>query len=270
MPTNPDKAQEFPAITGKRRTAQKRVELRIPADLADEIEALMPRTQTLPSFCALLIEQELTRVRTLPAYRVGAGNPGHLTTESSFQGSIDSDQLEAQTSLQPSDSNVCLEHMILADGVGKGLSGETPRKVPLTSSGTNKPTNAEPIPAARVGSPRQANTKGSPEFEAFWRQYQAIKRRASNQSKPKALEVWNAIVPDVSPADLSKALACAVTQQVRQERDGGFASPFPDCFRWLRDGYYENHLEAAALPTETPAAVVGGWQPNTEDPTLPF
>lgn len=264
----------MPSIPGNSRYSPKRVELRLPADLVDELEALMPRTQSLPSFCALLIEQELTRVRTLPAYRVGAGNLGHLTTETpEFSESAEEGLKELSEGDLPSGGphlleNIQKENTNLEDGVGKGLSGETPRKEPLTPCESNKSPKGELIPAARIGTPRQANTKGTPEFEAFWRQYQAIKRRASNQSKPKALEVWNAIVPGIPPESLSKALGRAVTQQVRQERDGGFASPFPDCFRWLRDGYYENHLEAPVEPTTPPPS--SGWEPNPTDPSLPF
>lgn len=259
----------MPSIPGTSRYSPKRVELRLPADLADELEALMPRTQTLPSFCALLIEQELTRVRTLPAYRVGAGNQGHLTTESDDQQDALAEGLEAQGSLQPSESNVILEHIILEDGVGKGLSGETPRQEPLTFAEGYKSLDTHLIPEALIGKTRQANTKGTPEFEAFWRQYQAIKRRASSQSKPKALKVWETIVPGISAEALSQALGRAVTQQVRQERDGGFASPFPDCFRWLRDGYYESHLEGTQSPVAAVDAV-SGWEPNAVDASMPF
>lgn len=265
----------MPSIPGKSRQIPKRVELRLPADLVDQLEAVMPKTQSLPSFCALLIEQELTRVRTLPAYRVGAGNQGHLATErpesSESAQELHQEPLEGDL---PSEGPHLLENFqksneILEDGVGKGLSGETPRKEPLTAPEGYKSPEREPIPVARIGTPRQASTKGSPEFEAFWRQYQAIKRRASSQSKPKALEVWNALVPGIDPADLSKALGQAVTQQIRQERDGGFASPFPDCFRWLRDGYYENYLDSAEHePAGQP--VTSGWEPNPADPSLPF
>ena len=265
----------MPRIPGNPRHASKRVELRLPADLADELEALMPRTQSLPSFCALLIEQELTRVRTLPAYCVGSGNQGHLPTETpEFSECPQEGSRELSEEDLPSGGphlleNIQKENTNLEDGVGKGLSGETPRKEPLTPCGGYKSPETELVPAARIGKPRQANTKGTPEFEAFWRQYQAIKRRASSQSKPKALEVWNTIVPGISPEALSKALGQAVTQQVRQEREGGFASPFPDCFRWLRDGYYENHLDTAADPA-APLEGLTGWEPNTADPSLPF
>lgn len=85
----------------------------------------------------------------------------------------------------------------------------------------------------------------SPDFDAFWRRYQAIERRASGQSKPRAWEQYRKIVVSVPCEALEGALTAAVRDQAATERRGGFASPFPDCFRWLRDGRYEAHLQTA-------------------------
>lgn len=224
-----------------------RIELRLPPDLVDALVSECPRTLTLPKFCAQLIEAQLTRVRTLPAYRVGAGNPSHLITETSLRLEEAPQGAEAVLSLPPLKKNFSKVRAHLEDGVGKGLVGETPRKEPLTPDGGYKSSEPVLIPEAQLGRTRQANTKGSPAFEAFWKQYQAIKRRASNQSKPKALAMWEQVLDTgITAEQLSKALGAAVTKQNQAERDGGHPSPFPDCFRWLRDGYYEAFLEAAA------------------------
>ena len=124
------------------------------------------------------------------------------------------------------------------------------------------------VPKARSAKARKPKAQGTPEFEAFWRAYQAIKRRASNQSKPRALEAWADVAASVAPEALQGALNRAIAQQARQERDGGFASPFPDCFRWLRDGYYE-----AFLDNSTPAVVIPklpDFTPPPEFPDAPF
>lgn len=129
---------------------------------------------------------------------------------------------------------------------------------------TNEPEEPEPKSKSK-----RAKTIGTPEFEAFWRQYQAIKKRASNQSKPKALELFTKVVKQHGAERLMAALSRAVTQQARIEREGGFASPFPDCFRWLRDGYYEAYLEEPAAAVAA-AAVPALVQPPAEFADCPF
>ena len=191
----------------------------IPADLLDRIDAAKPNYLDRKGFLCLLLEQQLDKAGTL-------GGPSAAGTPSNSY-CIPTVYKE-------------IEYKAVIDGIN-GLENE-PVEVP----------EARPVKA------RKSKAKGSPEFEQFWRQYQAIKRRASSQSKPRALEVWTEVVSSVSPEALCHALGRAVTQQARLERDGGFASPFPDCFRWLRDGYYEAFLDApsaaAAGPDLTPPA----------------
>ena len=128
----------------------------------------------------------------------------------------------------------------------------------------NEPINEITTPEPKA-SKRKPKAEGSPDFEAFWKQYQAIKRRASNQSKPKALEQWAKAIKKASPERLQQALTRAVQQQLQQERDGGFGSPFPDCFRWLRDGYFEAFLDgpAAAVPAAVSTRPI--FDPNNPD-----
>ena len=45
-----------------------------------------------------------------------------------------------------------------------------------------------------------------------------------------------------SSKTLAFALQRAITDQHQIEIKGGFASPFPNCCRWLKDGFYEAYL----------------------------
>ena len=91
---------------------------------------------------------------------------------------------------------------------------------------------------------RAKRAKGTPEFEAFWKRYQGCRHRANGQSKPKALELWGQLVPDELQADdLMRAIDGAIKDIHSRQDVGEFASPLPDCFRWLRDGFYSSYLE---------------------------
>ena len=89
----------------------------------------------------------------------------------------------------------------------------------------------------------------SEEFQVFWKKYQGIKKRASSQSKPLAWQHFQKIQADKRPA-LVVALTCAIADHWKTERDGGFASPFPDAYRWIRDGRYEAFLEESPVVSE--------------------
>jgi len=82
----------------------------------------------------------------------------------------------------------------------------------------------------------------SEEFELFWQKYLKIKKRASGQTKPKAYDHYCVIIKNHSPESLALALQRAITDQHQIENKGGFASPFPNCCRWLKDGFYEAYL----------------------------
>lgn len=166
----------------------------------------MPRTQTLPSFCALLIEQQLDRLGTL-------GGPSAAGTPSSFLsiGSID-------TSIN--------NRTVVSERTGflNGVSDEA--QAPAKAKRKRKP----PI-------------KGGPEFEAFWAQYLALKHRANGQTKPAALVAWTKVTKDITPEQLQRALGVAATEQNRAQRENGWAAPFPDCQRWLSKGYWQQYMD---------------------------
>lgn len=100
---------------------------------------------------------------------------------------------------------------------------------------------------------RAKKTKGTPEFEAFWKRYQGCRHRANGQSKPKAMDLWGQLVPDdLQPDDLMRAIDGAIEDIRSRQGVGEFASPLPDCFRWLRDECYAVYLEDnAPAPTKS-------------------
>lgn len=127
----------------------------------------------------------------------------------------------------------------------------------VDSTAQTRPEAASELGSQQVKRKRKPKAKQpaySEEFDAFWKQYQAIKRRASGQSKPKAWEQYRDCLLSHTSEALQGALSNAVRDQARIEREGGFASPFPDCFRWLRDGRHEAFLQAA-MPVNPSSAV---------------
>ena len=109
----------------------------------------------------------------------------------------------------------------------------------------------EPEKKSKKGSKSKSkHTKGSPEFEQFWQSYQASPSKANGQSKAKAWEVWVDVIKIESPQRLIDAIGRAIADIERRTISGEFASPLPDCFRWLRDEHYivwlESHSPAQA------------------------
>jgi len=110
------------------------------------------------------------------------------------------------------------------------------------------------VKAEKARKSRAKKTKGTPEFEAFWKRYQGCHHRANGQSKPKALDVWNQLVPDeLQPDDLMRAIDGAIEDIRSRQSINEFASPLPDCFRWLRDACYAVYLEDNAPEHRKPS-----------------
>ena len=100
------------------------------------------------------------------------------------------------------------------------------------------------IKVEKARKPRAKKTKGTPEFEAFWKRYQGCRHRANGQSKPKAMQLWGQLVPDeLQPDDLMRAIDGAIEDIRSRQGIGEFASQLPNCFRWLRDECYAVYLE---------------------------
>lgn len=102
----------------------------------------------------------------------------------------------------------------------------------------------------KVRKPKIKTTKGTPEFEEFWGIYQACNHKANGQSKAKAWEMWPEVIKQESPDRIVEAARKAVQEIERRMVVGEFASPLPDCFRWLRDGQWASLLESHT-PTQT-------------------
>ena len=110
-----------------------RITLTLEADLLDLLQRYKPKRQALSAFCADLIEQQtlgLDSASKLPAYRVGAGNTGHRTTETDLR--PQPEQSSAEDELSPLSVELVLDHIPptgMGDGVGRESEG-TPRKDP--------------------------------------------------------------------------------------------------------------------------------------------
>ena len=121
-----------------------------------------------------------------------------------------------------------------------------------------QPTTVDSVPAQKIEDekntinvknqkkarkPRAKATKGSPEFEAFWKRYQACQHLVQSQPKGAALEQWEQIVPDeVSADDLMRAIEAA-DQESQRRSTPDWEQRLPMCSKWLKDGYYCTYLE---------------------------
>lgn len=225
----------------------KRIELRLNGELLEQMLSVKPKSLPLTTFCEMLIERGLDTGITL-------GGPSEAGTTLSYSSS--NSFTYGKNLLENTLQNTYLKHYAVSDGknciktaVNGSVIADESQVEPEVDAAVEPAVEASAEPKAAVHVPKRGGRKRKPPvqgpeaFERFWHQYQSIKRRAANQSKPRALEVWTDVVRTVDPEALCKALGEAVTAQARVEREGGFASPFPDCFRWLRDGYYEAHLK---------------------------
>ena len=215
-----------------------RLDLRLPDEVAEDVLRHKPRTMSLSRFCLFLIEIGIDRDAKLPAYRVGAGNIGNLSTEQvkptpAPQGSSGKSRdsgLQALGCSAPEDFGFELTDF-LGDGVGRESEG-TPRKDPSLV-----------VPQARKPVEKRHRTEYAPEFQNWWKLYQSSPSRASNQSKPRAYEEWKVAKGGCGSDQLHAALERNINDQKAKLKSSEFCSPLPDAFRWIRDGRYEVWLE---------------------------
>jgi hypothetical protein len=109
-----------------------RINLTMQPELYDYILKHKPKALSLPAFCSLLIEQSwlgLDSASKLPAYRVGAGNTGHRTTETGSQPQPEQSSAEGHLSPPEKVFSPDLPPIGMGDGVGRESEG-TPRKDP--------------------------------------------------------------------------------------------------------------------------------------------
>ena len=89
-------------------------------------------------------------------------------------------------------------------------------------------------------------TKG---FDTFWKTYRSISptMRVVSQSKKLAKEQY-AKLGRKTQEKLTRCLEADIRARTKQLKNDAFAPLFPDCFRWIKNGQYEQYLE---LPTQS-------------------
>jgi hypothetical protein len=205
------------------------IRLRIPQELIARLDHEKPKVLSLTSFCALLIEQGIdkfdrgAKVLVSPA----AGPP---------QGS-----LRPLTGNKPS--------LKQPEGESKALQEQElpPQPTEDVLSSAQEPDHKKNLinvkNQKKARKTRAKATKGSPEFEAFWKRYQACEHLVQSQPKGAALEQWDQIVPDeVSADDLMRAIEAA-DQDSQRRSTPDWEQRLPMCSKWLKDGYYCTYLE---------------------------
>ena len=177
--------------------------------------------------------EPLTEVSILSAYDVGAGAP---------QGSLRPPTGDKPSLKQPGSAEETAKQQQLLPHPTEAVQSSAQELEPKKNKNPKKSKKT-----------RAKRTKGSVEFEAFWKRYQGCKHRVNSQNKPDALTVWEQLVPDeISADDLMRALAAAIDDIQSRQGISQFASQLPSCHRWLRDGYYCTYLEDnAPEPTKS-------------------
>ena len=121
---------------------------------------------------------------------------------------------------------------------------------PRSISATSTPDElGRCISATRGGSPdelklkQKTKKKGySEKFESFWKKYQSQNNKCVSQSKKPAYREWEQL-DKKTQEKLEDALEADQRLRVKLIRDGKFVPMWPDCFRWIKNGQYEQFLE---------------------------
>ena len=131
------------------------------------------------------------------------------------------------------------------------LSSSEPQSISATSSPDKL---GECTTATRGGSPdelklkqvklkQKTKKKGySEKFESFWKKYQSQNNKCVSQSKKPAYREWEQL-DKKTQEKLEDALEADQRLRVKLIRDGKFVPMWPDCFRWIKNGQYEQFLE---------------------------
>ena len=137
-------------------------------------------------------------------------------------------------------------------------------RVPVPSQASSEPRSISAtstphelgrcISATRGGSPdelklkqvklkQKTKKKGySEKFESFWIKYQSQNNKCVSQSKKPAYREWEQL-DKKTQEKLEDALEADQRLRVKLIRDGKFVPMWPDCFRWIKNGQYEQFLE---------------------------
>jgi len=118
----------------------------------------------------------------------------------------------------------------------------TPDKLPQCISATRGGVSHEPE-LKQVKLKQKTKKRGySEKFESFWKKYQSQNNKCVSQSKKPAYREWEQL-DKKTQEKLEDALESDQRLRVKLIRDGKFVPMFPDCFRWIKNGQYEQFLE---------------------------
>ena len=82
----------------------------------------------------------------------------------------------------------------------------------------------------------------SENFELFWKKYQSQNNKCVSQSKKPAFKEYQ-LLDKKTQDKLIDCLEADSRLRVKLIRDGKFVPMWPDCFRWIKNGQYEQFLE---------------------------
>ena len=118
----------------------------------------------------------------------------------------------------------------------------TPDKLPQCIPTTRGGVSHEPE-VKQVKLKQKTKKKGySEKFESFWKKYQSQNNKCVSQSKKPAFREWEQL-DKKTQEKLEDALEADQRLRVKLIRDGKFVPMWPDCFRWIKNGQYEQFLE---------------------------
>ena len=118
----------------------------------------------------------------------------------------------------------------------------TPDELPQCISTTRGGVSDDPE-VKQVKLKQKTKKKGySEKFESFWKKYQSQNNKCVSQSKKPAYREWEQL-DKKTQEKLEDALEADQRLRVKLIRDGKFVPMWPDCFRWIKNGQYEQFLE---------------------------
>ena len=131
------------------------------------------------------------------------------------------------------------------------LSSVEPQSISATSTpdklgrciSTTRGGSPDELKLKQVKLKQKTKKKGySEKFESFWKKYQSQNNKCVSQSKKPAYREWEQL-DKKTQEKLEDALEADQRLRVKLIRDGKFVPMWPDCFRWIKNGQYEQFLE---------------------------
>ena len=90
--------------------------------------------------------------------------------------------------------------------------------------------------------------------------------KSVSQSKKPAFDAWQKLKPEVKEK-LIDYLEADLKQRIKKARKGDWVPMFPDCFRWIKNGQYEQFKE---LATNKKDVIVNKRPTKDKSSELPF